>query len=60
MARTAVPDFLSVGVGFTGIAGPGGGSSIEANWVLRGPEASFYLQSLQPKVLELDLTLMLL
>jgi hypothetical protein len=40
MARAYVPDFVSIGVGFTGIALVGGGTSLEANWVLRGPEAS--------------------
>ena len=40
LARTYVPDFISIGGGFTGIALAGGGTSIEANWVLRGPEAS--------------------
>lgn len=40
LARMHVPDFVSVGGGFTGIALVGGGTNIEANWVLRGPEAS--------------------
>ncbi|NLN25699.1 MAG: hypothetical protein GX163_08655, partial [Bacteroidetes bacterium] len=40
LARTYVPDFISIGGGFSGIAGIGGGTSMEANWVLRGPEAS--------------------
>jgi len=40
MARVYFPDFVSVGGGFTGIALVGGGTSLEANWVLRGPEAS--------------------
>ncbi len=40
LARAYVPDFVSVGGGFTGIALVGGGTSLEANWVLRGPEAS--------------------
>jgi len=41
LARTYVPDFVSLGGGFSGIAGFGGGTSLEANWVLRGSEASF-------------------
>ncbi|SIT14307.1 RHS repeat-associated core domain-containing protein [Belliella pelovolcani] len=41
IARSYVPDFISIGGGFTGIAGVGGGTSFEANWVLRGPESSF-------------------
>jgi len=41
LARTYAPDFVSLGGGFSGIAGVGGGTSLEANWVLRGPEASF-------------------
>jgi hypothetical protein len=40
IARAYVPDFVSVGGGFTGIALTGGGTSLEANWVLRGSEAS--------------------
>ncbi len=39
--RTITPDFINVGVGFTGIAGIGAGTSIEFNWVLHGPEASW-------------------
>jgi RHS repeat-associated protein len=39
--RTIVPDFVSIGVGFNGIAGIGGGSSVELQWVLHGPEASW-------------------
>ena len=38
--RAITPDFVSIGVGFNGIAGVGGGSSIEFQWVLHGPEAS--------------------
>ncbi|WP_228417109.1 RHS repeat-associated core domain-containing protein [Chryseobacterium piscicola] len=33
-------DFVNVGVGFSGIAGTGGGTSFELNWVIHGPEAS--------------------
>lgn len=40
LARTYVPVFISLGVGFSGIVGIGGGTSLEANWVLRGSEAS--------------------
>lgn len=35
-----VPDFASIGVGFSGIFGVGAGSSAELQWVLHGPEAS--------------------
>jgi hypothetical protein len=41
-ARTAVPDFVSVGAGFSGVVGIGGGTTFDLNWVTRGPEASFY------------------
>ncbi|ELR68106.1 hypothetical protein C900_00944 [Fulvivirga imtechensis AK7] len=40
-ARYHVPDFPSLGVGFSGIAGFGGGTSFELKWVARGPDASF-------------------
>lgn len=39
--RSITPDFISIGVGFNGIAGIGAGSSIEFQWVLHGPEASW-------------------
>ena len=39
-ARWIVPDIVNVGVGFSGIFGVGATSSIELNWVVRGPEAS--------------------
>ncbi len=39
--RAITPDFVSVGVGFNGIVGIGAGTSIEFNWVLHGPEASW-------------------
>ncbi len=42
VGRAAFPDFIYVGGGFTGIAGIGGGTSIEANWITRGPDASLY------------------
>jgi RHS repeat-associated protein len=41
IGRMADPDFLAVGVGFNGIAGVGGGTSIEFRWVTHGPEASW-------------------
>ncbi|GJM63657.1 RHS repeat-associated core domain-containing protein [Persicobacter diffluens] len=34
------PHFISVGAGFTGIAGVGGGESVELTWITVGPEAS--------------------
>jgi hypothetical protein len=40
--RSFTGDFLNVGVGFSGIASGGAGTSWELNWVLHGPEASFY------------------
>ncbi|WP_241286530.1 DUF6443 domain-containing protein [Chryseobacterium arthrosphaerae] len=40
--RSFTGDFLNVGVGFSGIAFGGAGTSWELNWVLHGPEASFY------------------
>lgn len=40
--RSFTGDFLNIGVGFSGIAGGGAGTSWEFNWVLHGPEASFY------------------
>ncbi|RRJ87776.1 hypothetical protein EG849_15035 [Flavobacterium macacae] len=41
--RYIVPDFINIGVGFNGIAGVGGGTSIELNWITHGPDASFFL-----------------
>lgn len=41
-ARNIIPDFISVGFGFSGIAGVGGSSNIELNWLIRGQEASWY------------------
>jgi RHS repeat-associated protein len=38
--RAQIPDFISVGIGFSGIVATGGNSSIELRWVTRGPEAS--------------------
>src|SRR5690554_2079145 len=40
-ARMMFPDFLAIGGGFNGIAGAGGGTSIEFRWVTRGSEASW-------------------
>jgi len=39
--RGVIPDFLSLGIGFSASGGPNSNSSIELNWVLRGPEAFF-------------------
>lgn len=39
--RSMVPDVISVGAGFNGIAIVGGATSIDFNFVLRGPEASW-------------------
>ena len=36
-----IPDVISVGIGFDGIAGVGTSTSIDFNFVLRGPEASW-------------------
>ncbi len=36
-----MPDFLSVGVGFSGVFGFGTGSSLEFQWVLHGSQASW-------------------
>jgi len=41
IGRMMVPDFLAIGVGFNGIAGGGGGTSIEFRWVTHGSEASW-------------------
>ena len=41
LARTIVPDIVSVGVGGTAIAGTGAGTSFELNWITRGPDASW-------------------
>ncbi len=41
IGRMVVPDFLAIGVGFNGIAGFGGGTTIEARWITHGPEASW-------------------
>ncbi|MFY0255836.1 RHS repeat-associated core domain-containing protein [Chitinophaga sp. 30R24] len=38
--RAVVPDIVNAGVGFSGVFGVGAGTSVELNWVLRGPEAS--------------------
>jgi hypothetical protein len=39
--RGIIPDFITIGVGYNGIAGGGSGGSIELNWVTRGEEASW-------------------
>lgn len=36
-----VPDFINIGIGFSGIFGFGSGTSIELNWITHGPEASW-------------------
>ncbi|MCK9451227.1 MAG: hypothetical protein M0Q90_06010 [Bacteroidales bacterium] len=41
IGRMIIPDFIAIGVGFNGIVGVGGGSSIELRWVTHGPEASW-------------------
>lgn len=41
IGRMIVPDFLAIGVGFNGIVGVGGASSVEFRWVTHGPEASW-------------------
>ena len=41
IGRMVIPDFLAVGVGFNGLAGVGGGTSIEFRWVTHSPEASW-------------------
>lgn len=39
-SRTIIPDFVSFGVGFSGVVAVGGGTSLELNWIVRGPDAS--------------------
>jgi len=39
--RMMTPDFINIGAGFNGIFGLGAGQSMEANFVMHGPEASF-------------------
>ena len=41
IARNFIPDYISIGFGFSGIAGVGASSSFELNWLVRGPEASW-------------------
>lgn len=41
IGRMTVPDFVAIGVGFNGIVGVGGASSVEFRWVTHGPEASW-------------------
>lgn len=41
VVRLILPDFVAIGVGFSGIAGVGGASSIELRWVTHGSEASW-------------------
>lgn len=40
LGRSQVPDIISLGLGFTNIVGVGNSTSIEANWITRGAEAS--------------------
>ncbi len=42
LIRSFTGDFTSIGVGYSGISGIGAGGSFDINWVLHGPEASFY------------------
>lgn len=42
LVRAQTGDIIHIGVGYSGIAGIGAGSSIDANWILRGPGASVY------------------
>ncbi|HTE34723.1 MAG TPA: RHS repeat-associated core domain-containing protein [Chryseolinea sp.] len=39
--RYQIPDFVTIGAGYNGIAMAGAGTSFEMNWVLRGQEASW-------------------
>ena len=41
IARNFIPDYISIGFGFSGIAGVGASSSFELNWLVRGPGASW-------------------
>lgn len=41
IGRYLVPDFINIGLGFSSIFGIGGGSSVELNWVMHGPEANW-------------------
>lgn len=41
IARNFIPDYISIGVGYSGIAGVGASTSFELNWLVRGPEASW-------------------
>ena len=40
--RTAVPDILSIGLGFSASAGPNTTTCVDLTWVLRGPQASLF------------------
>ncbi|MCG8387834.1 MAG: hypothetical protein MJA30_19940, partial [Cytophagales bacterium] len=42
LARYYFPDFVNIGAGFDGIAGVGGYTNFDLQWVTRGPDASFY------------------
>jgi hypothetical protein len=38
--RAYIPDVITIGAGFNGIVGVGAGTSMELNWILRGPQSS--------------------
>ena len=40
-ARALIPDYISIGTGFSSIFGTGSSTSFEANWVTRGDEADW-------------------
>lgn len=42
IARQQFPDIVNIGAGFNGIAGVGGYTNFDLQWVTRGPEASLY------------------
>lgn len=42
VTRTVIPDFISVGFGFSGVFGTGGATSIDLQWITRGNDASFF------------------
>jgi hypothetical protein len=40
--RNVIPDIITIGGSFDGTFGTGGGAGFHVNWVIRGPEASFW------------------
>jgi hypothetical protein len=42
LARTVVPDMVSLGFSFNGFAGVGAGTGFKANWLTRGDYASLW------------------